>query len=70
MVAANNVANALLMVAAAAMVAGLAAADIPSPRVLEGAAVANFLVALVIARVLLRIARSRAPGAKLEVPSG
>jgi acyl-[acyl-carrier-protein]-phospholipid O-acyltransferase/long-chain-fatty-acid--[acyl-carrier-protein] ligase len=70
MVAANNVANALLMVAAAAMVAGLAAADIPSPRVLEGAAVANFLVALVIARVLLRIAQSRPPGAKLEVPSG
>jgi acyl-[acyl-carrier-protein]-phospholipid O-acyltransferase/long-chain-fatty-acid--[acyl-carrier-protein] ligase len=66
MVAANNIANAVLMVASAGLVAMLAALGISAPRALQGAAVANLLVALVIARVLLRIART---GATAEVPS-
>ena len=53
MVAANNVMNALFMVAGAATVAGLAAAGLSAPRILHLAALANLIVAAWIIRVLL-----------------
>ncbi len=52
MVAANNIVNALLMVAGAAVVAGLAAAGMSAPRALELAAAANLVVALWIVRLM------------------
>jgi acyl-[acyl-carrier-protein]-phospholipid O-acyltransferase/long-chain-fatty-acid--[acyl-carrier-protein] ligase len=60
MVAANNIANALLMVTAAGLVAALAAAGIAAPRVLEGAAGANLLVLIWIIRALPNFAPTRA----------
>jgi acyl-[acyl-carrier-protein]-phospholipid O-acyltransferase/long-chain-fatty-acid--[acyl-carrier-protein] ligase len=52
MIAANNIMNALFMVAGAAAAALLAAAGFDAPAVLHIAAVANFLVALWIIRIL------------------
>jgi len=52
MIAANNIVNAVFMVAGAAAVAGLAATGVSAPRVLEVAAVANFAVAVWIFRLL------------------
>ncbi|MBS0644195.1 MAG: acyl-[ACP]--phospholipid O-acyltransferase [Proteobacteria bacterium] len=54
MVAANNVVNAVFMVVGAAAVAGLAAANVSAPGALKVAAVANFVVALWIVRLLPR----------------
>ena len=45
MIAANNIVNAVIMVLGAGFVAGFAAAGVSAPRVLEIAAVANFVVA-------------------------
>jgi hypothetical protein len=56
MVAANNIMNALFMVAGAAATAGAAAIGWEAPRFLHAAAAANLLVALWIVRVV----RSRA----------
>ena len=52
MIAANNVINAVMMVGGAVAVAAFAAAEVPGPRVLQIAAVANFLVACWIVRLL------------------
>ncbi|MGE0222398.1 MAG: acyl-[ACP]--phospholipid O-acyltransferase [Acetobacteraceae bacterium] len=52
MVAANNIMNALFMVAGAAAAAGLAGAGLAPPTVLHIAAAANLLVALWIVRIL------------------
>ncbi len=52
MVAANNVMNALFMVAGAAAAAGLAALGMRAPAVLHLAALANLLVAVWIVRIL------------------
>jgi acyl-[acyl-carrier-protein]-phospholipid O-acyltransferase/long-chain-fatty-acid--[acyl-carrier-protein] ligase len=52
MIAANNIVNALFMVSGAVIVGALAAVDVSAPRVLEGAAVANFFVAIWIVRLL------------------
>ncbi len=52
MIAANNIMNALFMVAGAGAVAVLAGAGLEPPAVLHIAAVANFLVALWIVRIL------------------
>jgi acyl-[acyl-carrier-protein]-phospholipid O-acyltransferase/long-chain-fatty-acid--[acyl-carrier-protein] ligase len=52
MVAANNIMNALLMVAGAGAAAGLAAAGLRAPAVLRIAALANLLVAVWIVRML------------------
>jgi acyl-[acyl-carrier-protein]-phospholipid O-acyltransferase / long-chain-fatty-acid--[acyl-carrier-protein] ligase len=52
MVAANNIMNALFMVAGAAATAGAAALGWDAPQFLYAAAVANFLVALWIMRVV------------------
>ncbi|MEJ0019461.1 MAG: acyl-[ACP]--phospholipid O-acyltransferase [Acetobacteraceae bacterium] len=52
MIAANNIMNALFMVAGAAAAAGLAAAGLQAPAVLHIAAVANFAVAIWIVRIL------------------
>ena len=51
-VAANNVVNAAMMVLGAGFVAAFSAAGVSSPRVLQVAAVANFLVTLWIVRLL------------------
>ena len=51
-IAANNIVNAVLMVAGAGFVAGFSAAGLSPPRVLQVAAAANFLVALWIVRLL------------------
>jgi acyl-[acyl-carrier-protein]-phospholipid O-acyltransferase / long-chain-fatty-acid--[acyl-carrier-protein] ligase len=52
MIAANNIMNALFMVAGAAAAAALAAVGLRSPAVLHIAAVANLFVALWIVRIL------------------
>ncbi|HTW72692.1 MAG TPA: acyl-[ACP]--phospholipid O-acyltransferase [Acetobacteraceae bacterium] len=52
MVAANNIMNALFMVAGAGAAAGLAAAGLRAPAVLKLAAVANLLVVVWIVRLL------------------
>jgi acyl-[acyl-carrier-protein]-phospholipid O-acyltransferase/long-chain-fatty-acid--[acyl-carrier-protein] ligase len=52
MIAANNIMNALFMVAGAAAAAVLAAVGLDAPAVLRVAAVANLLVALWIVRIL------------------
>ena len=52
MIAANNIMNALFMVAGAGATAGLAACGLTSPQVLHVAAVANLLVAIWIVRIL------------------
>lgn len=52
MIAANNIMNALFMVAGAGAVAVLAGAGLEPPTVLHLAAIANFLVALWIVRIL------------------
>jgi len=52
MVAANNITNALFMVAGAAAAAGLAALGLRAPAVLHIAALANLLVAVWIVRML------------------
>jgi acyl-[acyl-carrier-protein]-phospholipid O-acyltransferase/long-chain-fatty-acid--[acyl-carrier-protein] ligase len=52
MIAANNIMNALFMVAGAAAAAGLAAVGLRAPAVLHVAAVANLFVALWIVRIL------------------
>jgi acyl-[acyl-carrier-protein]-phospholipid O-acyltransferase/long-chain-fatty-acid--[acyl-carrier-protein] ligase len=52
MVSANNIMNALFMVAGAAAAAGLAAAGLHAPGILHVAAIANLLVALWIVRIL------------------
>jgi acyl-[acyl-carrier-protein]-phospholipid O-acyltransferase / long-chain-fatty-acid--[acyl-carrier-protein] ligase len=52
MIAANNIMNALFMVAGAAATAALAAAGMRAPAVLHVAAVANLAVALWIVRIL------------------
>jgi len=52
MIAANNILNALFMVAGAGVAGGLAAAGLDGPAVLKVTAVANFLVALWIVRIL------------------
>ena len=52
MIAANNIMNALFMVAGAGAAAALAAAGLDAPAVLHIAAVANLLVALWIVRIL------------------
>ncbi|HEY1931899.1 MAG TPA: acyl-[ACP]--phospholipid O-acyltransferase [Acetobacteraceae bacterium] len=54
MVAANNIMNALFMVAGAAATAALAAAGLRAPAVLHLAAIANLLVAVWIVRMLPR----------------
>jgi acyl-[acyl-carrier-protein]-phospholipid O-acyltransferase/long-chain-fatty-acid--[acyl-carrier-protein] ligase len=51
-IAANNIVNAVMMVLGAAFVAGFSAADVTAPRVLQIAAVVNFVVALWIVRLL------------------
>jgi acyl-[acyl-carrier-protein]-phospholipid O-acyltransferase/long-chain-fatty-acid--[acyl-carrier-protein] ligase len=51
-VAANNIMNAIMMVLGAGFVAGLSAAGVSAPRVLQIAAVLNFGVALWIVRLL------------------
>ncbi|HEY1411683.1 MAG TPA: AMP-binding protein, partial [Rhodopila sp.] len=51
-IAANNIINAVFMVAGAAFVAGFSAAHVSSPHVLQIAAVANFAVAIWIVRLL------------------
>jgi acyl-[acyl-carrier-protein]-phospholipid O-acyltransferase / long-chain-fatty-acid--[acyl-carrier-protein] ligase len=51
-IAANNIVNAAMMVLGAGFVAGFSAAGVAAPRVLQVAAVANFLVALWIVRLL------------------
>ncbi|WP_174254827.1 acyl-[ACP]--phospholipid O-acyltransferase [Acidisphaera sp. S103] len=51
-IAANNIINAVFMVAGAVFVAGFSAAHVSSPRVLQVAAVANFAVAVWIVRLL------------------
>ncbi|HVZ07458.1 acyl-[ACP]--phospholipid O-acyltransferase [Rhodopila sp.] len=53
-IAANNVVNAVFMVAGAGVVAGLAAAGVSAPGALKVAAAANLLVALWIVRLLPR----------------
>ncbi|HXT78975.1 MAG TPA: MFS transporter [Acetobacteraceae bacterium] len=53
MIAANNIMNALFMVAGAAAAAGLAAAGLDAPRVLHVAAVANLAVAAWSLRLLV-----------------
>ena len=52
MIAANNVMNAVFMVAGAAAAAGMAAFAFAAPRVLLGLAAVNFAVALWIVRIL------------------
>jgi acyl-[acyl-carrier-protein]-phospholipid O-acyltransferase / long-chain-fatty-acid--[acyl-carrier-protein] ligase len=52
MIAANNIMNALFMVAGAAAAAALAAAGLEAPAVLRVAALVNLLVALWIVRIL------------------
>jgi hypothetical protein len=52
MIAANNIMNALFMVAGAGVAAGLAAAGADAPTVLTIAAAANLAVALWIVRLL------------------
>ena len=52
MIAANNIMNALFMVAGAAAAAALAAVGLRAPAVLHVAAVANLFVALWIVRIL------------------
>lgn len=52
MIAANNVMNALFMVASAGAVAGLAALGLDAPGVLKVAALANLFVAVWIVRIL------------------
>jgi MFS family permease len=59
MVAANNIMNALFMVAGAAATAGAAAIGWHAPRFLHAAAAANLVVALWI----MRVVRSRATAA-------
>jgi acyl-[acyl-carrier-protein]-phospholipid O-acyltransferase / long-chain-fatty-acid--[acyl-carrier-protein] ligase len=51
-IAANNIVNAVMMVLGAGFVAAFSAAGVSAPRVLQVAAVANFLVALWIVRLL------------------
>jgi acyl-[acyl-carrier-protein]-phospholipid O-acyltransferase / long-chain-fatty-acid--[acyl-carrier-protein] ligase len=51
-IAANNVMNALMMVLGAGFVAAFSAAEVSAPRVLQIAAVLNFMVALWIVRLL------------------
>jgi acyl-[acyl-carrier-protein]-phospholipid O-acyltransferase / long-chain-fatty-acid--[acyl-carrier-protein] ligase len=51
-IAANNIVNAVMMVLGAGFVAGSSAAGVTAPRVLQIAAVANFVVALWIVRLL------------------
>ena len=54
MIAANNIMNALFMVAGAAAAAGLSAAGLHAPGILRVAAAANLAVALWIVRILPR----------------
>ncbi len=51
-IAANNIVNAVMMVLGAGFVGGFAAVGVSAPRVLQVAAVANFLVTLWIVRLL------------------
>ena len=52
MIAANNIVNAVMMVLGAGFVAGFSAAAVSAPRVLQIAALANFVVAVWIVRLL------------------
>ena len=52
MIAANNIVNAVMMVLGAGFVAGFSVAGVSAPRVLQIAALANFVVAVWIVRLL------------------